>query len=139
MHIHTNILPHEIEKVSFLVHTLDQILDTVKNDDVISSVELHHESPYDLILIVIGAFLVLQTAAKGLSLICEPVKDIQEIIMNQQQIKLNQQEIQLNLEKINKMNHIAEESRKNLESQNIFLQGNIYFTNFQQGKKFKKK
>lgn len=139
MHIHTNILPHETEKVSFLVHTLDQILDTVKNDDVISSVELHHESPYDLILIVIGAFLVLQTAAKGLSLICEPVKDIQEIIMNQQQIKLNQQEIQLNLEKINKMNHIAEESRKSLESQNIFLEGNIYFTNFQQSKKFKKK
>lgn len=134
MHMHTNILPHETEKVSFLVHTLDQILDTVKNDDVISSVELHHESPYDLIFIVIGAFIVLQTVAKGLSVICEPVKDIQEIIMNQQQIKLNQQEIKLNQEKIEKMNYIAEESKKNLESQNIYVQGTIYFTNCRQNK-----
>lgn len=139
MHMHTNILPNETEKISFLVHTLDQILDTVKNDNVISSIELHHESPYDLILIVIGAFFVLQTAAKGLSAICEPVKDIQEVILNQQQIKLNQQELQLNQEKIEKMNHIAEESRKNLEAQNIFVQGNIYFTNFQQSKLFQKK
>ena len=139
MHMHTNILPHETEKVSFLVHTLDQILDTVKNDDVISSVELHHESPYDLILIVIGAFIVLQTVAKGLSVICEPVKNIQEIILNQQQIKLNQQEMQLNQENIKKMDQIAEESKKNLESQNIFVQGNIYFTNFQQSKLFQKK
>lgn len=134
MHMHTNILPHETEKVSFLVHTLDQILDTVKNNDVISSVELHHESPYDLILIVIGAFFVLQTAAKGLSVLCEPIKDIQEITMNQQQIKLNQQEIELNQEKIEKMNHIAEESRKTLESQNIIVQANIYFTNCHQNK-----
>lgn len=132
MYMHTNILPDDTEKVSYLVHTLDQILNTVKNDDVISSVELHHESPYDIILIVIGAFFVLQTVAKGLSVICEPVKDIQEIIINQQQIKLNQQEIRLNQERIEKMNHIAEESKKNLESQNIFVQGNIYFTNYQQ-------
>lgn len=134
MHMHTNILPHETEKVSFLVHTIDQILDTVKDDDVVSSVELHHESPYDLILIVIGALYVLQTAAKGLSVICEPVKNIQEIIMNQQQIKLNKQEIELNREKIKKTNYIAEESRQNLESQNIFVQGSIYFTNCQKNK-----
>lgn len=134
MHMHTNILPHETEKVSLLVHTLDQILDTVKNNDVISSVELHHESPYDLILIVIGAFFVLQTAAKGLSVLCEPIKDIQEITMNQQQIKLNQQEIELNQKKIEKMNHIAEESSKTLESQNIIVQANIYFTNCHQNK-----
>lgn len=80
----------------------------------------------------------MQTAAKGLSVICEPVKDIQEIILNKQQIKLNQQEIQLNQEKIKKMNQVAKESRKNLESQNIFVQGNIYFTNFQQSKLFQK-
>lgn len=129
LHMHTNILPHETEKVSFLVHTLDQILDAVKDDDVISSVELHHESPYDFILTVIGTFLVLQTAAKGLSIICEPVKDIQEIIMNQQQIKLNQQEMEMNQEKIEKMNQIAEESKQNLKSQNIFVRGKIYFTN----------
>lgn len=139
MHMHTNILPHETEKVSFLVHTIDQILDTVKNDDVISSVELHHESPYDLILIVIGASIILQTVAKGLSVICEPVKNIQEIILNQQQIKLNQQEMQLNQENIKKMDYIAEESKKNLDSQNIFVQGNIYFTNLQQSKLFQKK
>ena len=134
MHIHTNILPHETEKVALLVCTLDQILDTVKNDDVISSVGLHHESPYDLIFIVIGAFFILQTAAKGLAVICEPVKEIQEIIMNQQQIKLNQQELELNQEKIKKMNHIARKSKKTLESQNILVQGNIYFTNYRQNK-----
>ena len=139
VHLHTNILSHEAEKVSFLLHTLDQILDTVKNDDIISSIELHHESPYELILIVIGAFSVLQTVAKGFSIIFEPVKDIQEIIINQQQIKLNQQEMKLNQEKIEKMNNIAKESRKNLQSQNIFVQGNIYFTNCQQNKLSQKK
>ena len=134
MHIHTNILPHESEKVSFLVQTLDQILDTVKNDDVVSSIELHHESPYELVFVVLGAFWILKTAAKGLSAICEPVKDIQEVIMNKQQIKLNQQEIEMNQKKIEKMNHIAEESRKELEFRNISVQGNIYFTNYWQYK-----
>lgn len=138
MHIHTNILPHEKEKLSFLVDTLDNILDTVKNDDTISSVELHHESPYDLVFIVIGTFFVLKTVAKGLSAICEPVKDIQEVIMNQQQIKLNRQEIEMNQKKIEKMNYIAGESRKELEFRNIFVQGNIYFTNYWQSKLTKK-
>lgn len=138
MHIHTNILPHETEKVSFLIHTIDNILDTVKSNDTISSIELHHESPYDLIFVVLGTVLVLKTVAKGLSAICEPVKDVQEVIMNQQQIKLNQQEIVMNQEKIEKMNHVAVESKKELEFRNISVWGNIYFTNYWQSKLSKK-
>lgn len=127
----TNILPEETEKVALLIGSIDKIINSVEDPNIINTIELRHESPYEFLILVIGAAYLLKIIAQGLHYICTSAKDLQEIILNCQQIKMNNQEISMNQAKIAKMNHASEETKDSLAGQNISINGNFYFTNYQ--------
>ena len=133
-HLQTNISPGEEDKLIALVKCIDNIINASEDDKVIHSIEMHHESPYDLLILAVGLAVILKAIAEGIHSLCSPVKDLQEIRKNQQQITLNQQEIVMNKEKIRKMKEVAEEAKETMCINNITMQGQFYFTNYESPK-----
>lgn len=132
--MHTNILPEEKQKLVTLLAGIDKIIDST-DEKLISSIELKHNSPYTILITILGVLAILELVAKGLSSVCTVVKDIQEIIvnnqqitMNKQQIKLNEQQLLLNQKQIDELMSTSENIKKEMIQQNIILKGDYYFT-----------
>jgi len=130
-HLQTNIFPHEAEKVATLIDGINKIIDSADNKNIISTIELHHESPYSFVVAIMGAIVTLKIIAEGLHALYTPVKDAQEITINQQQIELNAQEILINQEKLKQMRETGKNVKETIVTQQISIYGDFYVTNFQ--------
>lgn len=128
--LQTNILPDRTENIALVIESLNHLINVIGEENVVSSFELHHESPYEIILIIVGGLVLLKLIAENIHSICEPIKDIQEIIINNQQIKINENIIKENEQKIKNAKKIATERKQQLASRNIKIKANTYITNY---------
>lgn len=127
--LQTNILPDKTENIALVIESLNNIIDEIGEENVISSFELHHESPYEIFLFIIGGLVLLKLIAENIHTICEPIKDVQEIILNDQQMKINESIIKENEQKIKNAKKIAKEQKQQLLLHNVKIKANIYMTN----------
>lgn len=128
--LQTNILPEETENIALLIENLNQLITVIGKRDVISSVELHHESPYEVILFIVGGLILLKCISENIHVMCEPVKDIQEIIINDQQIKINKFLIKENEQRAKDAEEIVKKGKEQLSVHNIEVKVNSYITNY---------
>ena len=129
-HLQTNINSGEEEKLIAIVRGIDNIINAFDSDKIFYSIELHHESPYDLLVMAAGIYIILKLIAEGIHCLCIPIKDMQELKLNQQKILLNEQEVVINKEKIDKIKKAATETKETMSINEISVQGQFYFTNY---------
>lgn len=129
-HLQTNINSGEEEKLITIVRSIDNIINAFDSNKTFYSIELHHESPYDLLIIAAGIYVVLKLIAEGIHSLCVPIKDIQELIINNQNIILNEQETVINQEKIDKLKKATTDAEEAMSIHKISMHGQFYFTNY---------
>lgn len=133
--IQSNILPDDKENLVLLLQSVDLIVKDMPSP-IVYKTELRHSSPYEILIVAIGALMVLKLLAECLSSICKPVKDIQDIHINNQTIKLNQQKLELekqelliNNAKLQELEKATEKRRLILSESNISLESSHYYLN----------
>lgn len=134
--IQSNICPEEKDSLTLLLESIDQLIGGVPDQPIVNKVELRHNSPYEILIIAIGALAALKLLAEGLSTLCKPIKDFkdiqilnQTIKLNQQKLELGQQQLQLNKAKLQEIEKTAEKKRIILAKNNISLDSSYYFIN----------
>lgn len=134
--IQSSIRPEEKNNLTLLLESIDQLIEDAQDQPIMNKVELRHSSPYEILIIAIGALAALKLLAEGLSAMCKPIKDFkdiqilnQTIKLNQQKLELGQQQIQLNKAKLQEIEKTAEKKRIILAKSNISLDGSYYFIN----------
>lgn len=117
--IDSNIPENDFKKLSMTMESIDRIINHCKDEQSTHYIEIRHESPFTIMVVVISTVTIIQSICYCIDKICSSVKNVQEVKINQQIIKKNAKE----LEKI-----VAEEQEKAKRS-GIILTGNSYINN----------
>ncbi len=120
--IKSNIENHEYNKLSITIKSIEDIINEIKDEKTTYSIELRHESPFSILIMIVATAQVIGTVCYCINKICSTIKEGQDIYINQQIIKKNSLEIE-------SLERKAEEEKATLNQSKIILSGTSYYTN----------
>ncbi len=116
--INSNIEENDFVKLSQTMKSIDSIIELCCDEKSTHYLEIRHESPFTILIVVSASLVILKTACECIDKVCSAITKVQEVHINQQEIKLNNSELK----------KIAEEQEK-LNSSGIILSGSSFINN----------
>lgn len=120
--INSNIDETDFRKLSSAMKYIDSIISNCEDDNSTHCIEIRHESPFSLLIIVVATAIVIKNICQVLNNICETTQHIQNNIIKNQQIKLNKQQMIIN-------DQLIEKGEKKMKEEGIILKGGFYTKN----------